>query len=787
MEKRIFHIYMFTIFVLGFALPAYAQQSVRVQVVDQQTQEPLQGANVLYGEQQGTTTDADGIFSISCSKLPLKIRISFIGYETTKKTIRECGKQVQIALVPLSYSLQNITVTGETGRVQVQKGESVATLGLAELDQQTGLKLKDALNTVPGVRMGSRSASGGQRIIIRGFYPTTSGKSANFTGMGYQLYVNNIPITNAAGTTIMDAVDFSNLGRVKVIKGPSPFYGNSIAGAVSLYSRRPQRKGTTFSEQVLGGRYGLFRNNSTFMMKNENMDIVVNYGRQQDNGFRKHYSSAKDFLSFLGDYRISAKQQFHASFSYNHSDELLAGMIPAQEYYARRAVANPKYVNNDGGYTIKYSRLGITSVHIFNTHFSNKSTIFVTGGIRKQFFAHGSNYYNDINYGARTNFTFQQQGRQVGVKGQFGAFLQYSGIQQEGVFIPKSVTPPFTPSDPQIPSAFQNDALNYNFFAKWSFDLPLGFKASAGAVLNFNKIGITDMLHNGKLYNGFSTKARTFAPTVSPSVSVLKSFRDQYSVYGRITTGNAPGLLDDIIQGDGTVNTHLQPEKAIQFEVGSKGTLLGDRLSYKLALYDLKVIDLFATEHINGVSYTTNVGQQQNKGLELYLGYDVIQHAASAVSGLKIRASYSYSHFRYDEFQEFGENAAGGDSVTAVYSGNRVAGVPPHTLSLGLDLKSKPGFYLSSEFKYRGKTPVTFDNEEYVKSYHILGAKIGYRRQIGSHLGLDLFIGGDNLTGNTYYNFMFVGPTVKSLGDGYVGPAPYRPVYYGQVSLKYNI
>jgi iron complex outermembrane receptor protein len=605
--------------------------------------------------------------------------------------------------------------------------------------------------------------------------------------MGYQLYFNNIPITNAAGTTIMDAVDFSNLGRVKVIKGPSPFYGNAIAGAVSLYSKRPQRKGTTVSEQVLAGRYGLFRSNSTLLTKNENMDVVVNYGRQQEGGFRPHYSSTKDYLSFLGDYRVSGKQQFHAYFSYSHSHDQLAGMLPAEDYYARQAIANPKYVHNDGGYTFKYSRLGITSVHIFGTHLSNKSTIFVTGGIRKQFFAHGSNYYNDINYGARTNFTFQQQWQQVGVKGQFGAFLQYSHIQQEGVFIPKSVVPPFRPSDPQIPSAFQNDALNYNFFAKWSLDLPLGFKASAGAVLNFNKIGITDMLHEGKLYNGFSTKARTFAPTVSPSVSVLKSFSDTYSVYGRVTTGNAPGLLDDIIQGDGTVNNHLKPEKAIQFEVGSKGTVFNDKLSYKLALYDLKVIDLFATEHLNGVSYTTNVGQQQNKGLELYLGYDVIQHAASAISNLTIRASYAYSHFRYDEFKEFAENASGGDSVAAVYSGNSVAGVPPHTLTLGVDLKTKPGFYLSSEFKYRGRTPVTFDNKEYVKSYNVLGAKIGYRQQIGRHLRLDLFIGGDNLTASTYYTFLFVGPTVESLGDGYIGPAPYKPVYYGQISVNYNL
>jgi iron complex outermembrane receptor protein len=771
----------------GLGSPALAQQVISGQVIDRQTQKPLPGANVFYNKNKGTTTDSNGNFHIPCENLPLHAKVSFIGYQTFKKVIHHCSGHIRIELIPLSYSLQNITVKGETGRVQVQKAGSAAALGLAELNRQTGLRLRNALNTVPGVRMGSRSPFGGQRIIIRGYYPNTGGKSPDFNGMGYQLYFNNIPITSAAGVTIMDAVDFSNLGRVKILKGPSSFYGNEIGGAVSLYSRRPQREGTTFSEQLLGGRYGLFRNNSSLILKNKNMDMVINYGRQQDGGFRSHFSSKKDYLSFLGDFRISEKQQIHTYVSYSHSSDQLAGMIPDSEYYARHARANPKYVNNNGGAAIKGSRLGVTSIHIFNTHFSNKSTLFLTGGTRKQYFAHGSNFYNDLNYGARTNFTFQKQLRQVGIRGQLGAFLQYSVESDQGVFIPKSIFPPFKPSDPQFPTDLQNDALNYNFFTQWSVNLPLDFKISAGALLNFNKFGIQNMLNNGRLYNGFFTKTRTFHPTFSPSFFVLKSFNQKYSVYVRLSTGNSPALLSDIIQGDGTVNDNLEPEKAVQYEAGSKGNLLNGKLAYKVALFDLKVTNRLAAEHRNGISYTTNVGREQNKGLELYFAYNVLQNAEAPVSNVKIRAGYSYSYFRYDGLKEFGENAAGGDSVTAVYSGNKVAGVAPHTTSLSVDLKTKQGFYLTSEFRYRGKTPVTYDNKKYVRAYNVLSAKAGYRQDFGGHLGINLFVGGDNLTGNTYYNFMFVGPTVKALGDGYIGPAPYKPVYYGQITLKYTI
>jgi len=762
-------------------LPAFAQQQLAGQVRDARTSEPVKGANVTYGQGKGTITDASGTFQIPC-RGGVKITISHIGYRTFKKTVDNCNTSLEVTLAPLSYLMQKISVTEQA---DLKEAGSIGTIDKAELDRQSGLRLQSALNTLPGVQMQSRSPWGGQRITIRGYYPN-AGNNANFNGLGYQLFLNNVPVTDATGTTIMDDIDFSSLGRVEVIKGPSPLYGNEIAGTVNLYSQRPDKRGTSISEQLIGGSYGLFRNNTTVMTRSDKSDLRINYGHQNYDSFRPHDASRKDYVSVLGHFQVSDKQMISAYFSYNNSDEQLAGNLSDSDFYAERAIADPNYVNNDGGVEIESYRAGITSVHSFNSYVSNKTTVFATGHTLDQNFAHGFNYHNNLNYGARMNFMYQQQFDNIRINGQLGAFIQKSDASVDGVFIPPFISPPFTSNtQPQFPTNDQNYALNYNFFTEWDVDLPRNFRISVGGVLNFNKFGIRNMLNNGSLYSGSSTKSKRFDPTFSPSISVLKSFNDQRSVYASISTGQTPPLLEDIISSDGTVNDQLSPEKAVQYELGSKGSMMNGRFSYKVALFDMEISDRLVTQYENSISYTTNAGKQQNKGVEVSAEYNILQNSMAPVSVLKVWGSYTYSDFNYDKFKVYAQNSAGNDSTAADFSGNDVAGVAPNMVNLGVDLQTSPGLYLHLTYKYMDKTPVTFDNQQYVKSYSLLNGRLGYKKDF-DHFSLDAFVGSNNLTGSTYYKFLFVGQNIGSLGDGYISPAPYKATFYGGATLTYN-
>ncbi len=81
-----------------------------------------------------------------------------------------------------------------------------------ELKRGTGLFLDDAINAnVPGVFMERRTVSAGQQFNIRGYgngVRGTNGVNSNFDGQGSKIYLNNIPITDAEGITLMDDIDF---------------------------------------------------------------------------------------------------------------------------------------------------------------------------------------------------------------------------------------------------------------------------------------------------------------------------------------------------------------------------------------------------------------------------------------------------------------------------------------------------------------------------------------------------------------------------------------------------
>lgn len=782
MKKRLFVGIMLCVFGILSAQQSFAQQQITGYVFNDKTNEPIEGANVTNSKGRGTITDAKGIFRMKCSGT-VRITVSHIGYRTFRKTIENCAGELDVPLEPFSYSLQKISVTD---RAEIQVAASTGSISKADLEKQSGLRLESALNTLPGIEMQSRSPWGGQRITIRGYYPN-AGNNTNFNGLGYQLYLNNVPITDASGTTIMDDIDFSSLGQVDVIKGPSPLFGNGIAGTVQLYSERPERNGTSLSEQLVGGSHGLLRNNTTIMTKSAHTDLRFNYGYQSYNGFRAHDDSGKDYVSINGNFQVSDNQMISAYFSYNNSDEQLAGEIDSTDFYGRRAIANDNYVANNSGVEIESFRTGITSLHSFNRYLDNRTTVFATGNTLDQNFAHGFNYHNNLNFGARTDFTYRQQFEKVGLNGHLGAFLQKTNESVNGVFIPPFISPPFTPStQPQFPTDDQNYALNYNFFTKWEFLLPADFRVAVGANVNFNKFGIRDMLNNGSLYNGSTTRSKSFDPTFSPSISVLKSFRENVSVYAGISTGQTPPLLSDIIASDGTVNDRLNSERAIQYEIGSKGNLLHGRLSYQFALFDLEITDRLVTQYDNSIAYTTNAGKQRNRGLELSLDYKVIENSDAPLSLFNVWLSYTYSDFTYTDFKVYAQNTAGNDSTAADYSGNNVAGVAPNMLDLGIDLQTAPGFYLHAKYQFMDKVPVTFDNRHSLKAYNLLGGRIGFKRVLGDYIEMDVFAGANNLTGSTHYSFVFVGQNISSLGDGYILPAPYKATFYGGATLKYR-
>jgi len=757
-----------------------AQVIVKGTVVDNQTKEPVAGATILVvGTNLNTTTNDQGDFLLKSQNQINKIKITRIGYRTQEINIKNSGKSLYILLVSSPVKLTGVEVVGSN---QLLRAQSIGVLTKQDLNRFSGLSLESSINNIPGVFMQTRTPWGGARVTIRGYYPSTSGNSPNSNGLGYQVFLNNIPITDATGATVLDNIDFSSLGSVEVIKGPSSsLYGSFIGGAVNLTTAKPLQNQSSFEEQVIGGSDGLFRTNTTLMSSGTSSSLVLNYGHQTYDSFRQHSASKKDFVRLSGNFQVGNDQTLSTYFSYDKSYEELAGEIDSADFYNRLPVSNPLYLANDSHIFIHKFLTGVTDNYHINDYFNNTTTLFGSGFTSNQPFAHGFTDVNQFNFGARTLFDYTAQTESVGINGKLGGMFQRSNLTSNGVFIIPA--PPF----PERPSDQENYAMNLSVFTEWNFALPMQFNITVGASFNKDEFGIRNMLRNNQVYDTTNLAVKSFNPVFTPRISFSKVFSNMVSVYASISSGFTPPLLSDAIATDGTIDLSLKPERAIQYEIGTKGNLLNEKLAYQLSLFDLENTNKLVRETSNSISYTTNAGKQRNQGLELSLNYLAVDNPVQTISLVRPWISYTYSNFKYINFKS-SNNAGAVD-----FSGNYVARVPKNMLNVGLDVETNLGIYLYGTYQYVDKVPVTYDNSTYVKAYSLLSVKVGYKEKLGDHFLLNLFAGGDNLLNSTYYTFLFVGPNIKGLeqakdggtGDGYIIPGNYKSTFYGNISLSY--
>ena len=767
---------------------AVSQVILRGTVLDAKTGEALAGANLVpEGLNINFSSDDQGHFTISSEKDFDFITVTRVGYRKLRLDVTDKSKAIEIKLEPAEVHEKEVVITGNAlTKDQLGTAASIGTLSTTDLNIADGLSLEQSMNTIPGVDMQSRSPWGGQRIFVRGYYPSI-GNSANFNGYGYQEFINNIPVTDASGTTIMDDIDFSMLGSVDVIKGPaSSLYGSPVGGSVNMWTRKPEPNETGVDQQVLGGSDGLLRTNTSFYTADDNSDILVNYGHQTYNGFRPHDASRKDYVVFSGDFEPSANQTLSTYFSYSHSYEELAGELDSATFYNQEAVSDSNYLANNSHVQIESFRAGVTDNYKISEHFSDMTTVFGSGHTLDQPFAHGFDDYNQFNFGGRTAFGYEDRWGDVGVHGTLGAMTQRSNLDENGIFI----VPIPIPHPPSFPTTDELYAINSFAFTEWAFALPSEFTATVGGSLIWNEFGIRNMLSSGEVYNGSQTTYGTLPASFAPRASVLKMITDDISGYVSVSTGYTPPLLSDIIASNGAVDAGLKPEHAVQYEIGSKGNLMDKAWTYQVAVYDMEINDQLVSQTSNAVTFTTNAGKERNQGEELLLSYFYRGDKDAIISHINPWVSYTHINAEYVDFKSNNND----NSTTIDYSNNKAAGIAPNQLAVNLDVAANDGFYLHGVYTFMDKTPITFDNDNYMKSYSLLSAKIGWERSLEEHWNLNLFAGGDNLLASTYYTFLFVGPNIGGLaqpqdggsGDGYILPGPYKATFYGDVTLSYK-
>lgn len=804
-------------FVIG-SISIYAQKTIKGRVVDASTNQPLSGATINFQNKTATTTDRDGYFAIDCNN-NTRVTVSFVGYETKQQGIN-CNENIVVSLTPSASTLSNveITATSVQNKTILYQPQSIAKLSETELKRSTGLFFDDIINlNVPGVSFERRTVSAGQQFNIRGYgngARGTRGVSSNFDGQGYKVYLNGIPVTDAEGITVMDDLDFGSVGNVEIVKGPAgSLYGLAIAGAVNLKTTRPEKNKKSIGQDVMLGSYGLQRYTTHFESATDRFSVLLNYGRQKSDGYFYHNASRKDFVNAITEFQPREKQTVMAYVGYTNSFDERGGEQTIAQYEAKSDTGNFDYIKRNGHSRLISYRAGISHNYAFNDNISNFTTLFGTGLVGDASSAAGWTDKLSLNYGARSTLNTKFNLANNILTGITGFEIQRQNGQTIGYNMkanPFDQTPAtWTPGEPYWVINAQTSNTNTinstsSLFTEWTLALPSDLSFTGG-------IGYSNMkIHLEDRFNPATTTRPSKFDTLyknmfSPHFAINKVFSKKVSVYASYSTAYKAPVSSNffiVIPAVGVnparakVDSALKAEKAVQFEAGTKGLILQNKVSYELSLFRTLYTDkmtAIAVKNPNDAAGVTlysivaNGGKQDHKGIEALVKVTAYQSSQSFVAALRPFANLTYSNFRYKEFA-FHQVVGTKDSLVD-YSGHPVAGVPKWTTNLGLDFEFKYGIYGNITYSYKDKMSIVSTEEFYTTSYSLVNSKIGIKQTIGRKFDFDLFVGVNNITGTQYPIKLFVNqlatPLSKTSGDAYV-PGPRNANYYGGLNIKYN-
>lgn len=723
----------------------------------------------------------------------LYILLAAINYCANAQT-DTASKQVDLNAV-------EITATSDKNKSVLNQPSSIVKLEPIELKRSTGLFLDDAINTnVPGVFMTRRTSSAGQQFNIRGYGNGMGirGVNGNFDSQGLKMYLNGIPITDAEGITVMDDIDFASVNNVEVSKGPSgTLYGLAIAGVVNLQTQKADKDKISIGQEVMTGNCGLLRTTTRLAIGGENSSVFMNYGHQEFDGFMAHTKSHKDFVNMMGDFNLNKKQTITSYVGFSDSYDERNGELTKEQYDTLDYSGNTRYINNNAHSAVKTFRGGIGHTFRFSEKISNTTTLFGSAQNIDQSSAGGWTDKIPLNYGLRSvfekHFSFSETIVLSGITGiemqKMNALTIGYGMSPDSTNLGGYNIITKTNSDQATTNS------TYSYFTQWTLVLPADFSLNAGVGISNMDLKLEDRLWGLSNNHPNNSKQKVYQASynnlVSPNVGINKKINNIISAYASYSTGyKTPVSSNILISTTGQLNTDLKPEKGTQIEIGTKGSLMNNRLFYTLALFNAKFENKFTTVAVpnpsNTVtlySYIVNGGTLNNNGLEVLVKYKVMESKEGFIKLLQPFANLTYSDFKYGDFQfqKIGKNTKNKDSlIVENYTGNAVAGVSPLVYNFGIDVDTKIGLYGNINYNYRSSMFFTSDGLNETDPFSLLNAKIGFRKAI-KHLEFDVYAGANNITNTQYYYMVFI----NQLPDAYI-PAPNEINYFGGINLKYN-
>ena len=204
---------------------------------------PLPGVNiVIKGTVRGTTTDAQGKFTLSVDDESATLIFSFIGYQLQEVVVQN-RTEFNITLLPDTKALEEVVVVGYGTQKKSDLTGSVGTVKTEEIQERQSPSVSQALaGRIAGVSVSVNSGRpGGQsNVRIRGFSSISTSNNPLYVIDGVIMPVGTQTDGSYSLNNAIDNINPSDIASIEVLKDASStaIYGARGANGVIIITTK---------------------------------------------------------------------------------------------------------------------------------------------------------------------------------------------------------------------------------------------------------------------------------------------------------------------------------------------------------------------------------------------------------------------------------------------------------------------------------------------------------------------------------------------------------------------
>lgn len=641
---------------------------------------------------------------------------------------------------------------------------SAQTISARMIEAQQTTTLLPALNAIAGVRMEERSP-GSYRMAIRG-----SLLRSPFGVRNVKIYVDEFPLTDAGGNTYLNLIDPASVASIHVLKGPDgSLYGANSGGVVRI---QPNGFAVSRSEGSLllsGGSFGLFQEQLSVQRKaSDTYSFSLNQSFTRSDGYRQNTALNKKTFQTAHKWQYSKRNQLRFLVLYTNLDYRTPGALTEKQMQENPRMArqagggNPSAVEQKAGVHNKTFFGGIAHQAQFADKFSHTISLFGSYTDYENSFITNYEFRKEKNLGIRTYFSYEdiakeafQWQMQLGFESQNGwnTIDNYDNAQG-------------TPTAPQAMADLSN--LQNSFFYRAMVNWHKRWKVEASLGLNQAKMDYTQRFPqisnpNGKI---------SFGTILMPRIATSYIVREGFAVRASVSKGYSPPTIAEVRSPDNIINTDLEAEIGVNYEVGLRLESFNRRWIVDMSFYHYDMKNgIVRGLRDSGAEYYMNAGEIKQQGGEVsFFGYILPLKENRFVRTLNVQSGGAYNYYRFGNYRVNNND----------FSRNKVTAVPDWVWTNTLFITFPKQIGLNVSHQFTSEMPLNDANTVFADKFHLVRLKATWDLEITSFKQIQFFAGIENLLNEQYS----LGNDINAFGNRFFNPAPIRN-YYGGVKLSF--